>query len=158
MSAEIWSLRDAVERAAGVFREYEQLHLAKTPPDLEKAQRNGMYAHEMETALANEPLPPGQDRAGFMACEKCTGKAAKMWCTACSQNYAVIRRLTWQADMAVHWSNLFQEADEAELRVSWQRMVVLAFLDQISGLPDYAMCQRAREFVKACFNGTIELP
>lgn len=41
-----------VEGAAKIFREYERLHLAKSPPDRAKAERNGEYAFQMEEALA----------------------------------------------------------------------------------------------------------
>ncbi len=50
----------ALEDAASVFRNYEQLHLAKEPPDKVKAIRNAYYAKQMEDALTTLKKPDAE--------------------------------------------------------------------------------------------------
>jgi len=42
---------EALKKAADIFREYERIHLSKSPPDRAKAERNGEYAYIMEQAI-----------------------------------------------------------------------------------------------------------
>lgn len=42
----------ACKKAADIFRDYERIHLSKTPPDRAKAERNGEYAYAMEEAIS----------------------------------------------------------------------------------------------------------
>lgn len=42
---------DALKFAAEIFRDYENIHLSKNPPDRAKAERNGEYAYKMECAI-----------------------------------------------------------------------------------------------------------
>lgn len=46
------SLRQAIAQCAVQFRSYEQQHLAKTPPDVAKAETNATYAAMCEALLA----------------------------------------------------------------------------------------------------------
>lgn len=48
-------LRVAVGTSGELFRTYEQMHLAKTPPDTEKAKRNADAAARCETAITAMP-------------------------------------------------------------------------------------------------------
>lgn len=45
------SLRQAIAQCAVQFRSYEQQHLAKTPPDVAKAETNATYAAMCEALL-----------------------------------------------------------------------------------------------------------
>lgn len=49
---------DALKFAAETFRDYENIHLSKTPPDRAKAERNGEYALKIETAIESINTPP----------------------------------------------------------------------------------------------------
>lgn len=64
MSEEI---RDAAEKAAKLFREYYHIHMAKTPPDVEKARRNGDMCSLIEAALAAPVSPTREDVARAIA-------------------------------------------------------------------------------------------
>lgn len=48
----VGALEEGVREAASVFREYERLHMVKTPPDRAKADRNVRMAVKLEALLA----------------------------------------------------------------------------------------------------------
>lgn len=49
-------MREALEKAARQFREYERMHRSKDPSDRAgKAVRNGLYAHQLEVVLQSTP-------------------------------------------------------------------------------------------------------
>lgn len=45
-------LLKALKKADYIFRDYERIHLSKSPPDRAKAKDNGEYAYEIEQAIA----------------------------------------------------------------------------------------------------------
>lgn len=55
-------LEEAVSLAARIFRTYEEVHRAKTPPATAKALENAALARKMEAALAYEG--DGREKAG----------------------------------------------------------------------------------------------
>lgn len=49
--ARIAELKGVLQRCADAFRFYEAQHLAKKPPDIDKATTNRMHAEEIEALL-----------------------------------------------------------------------------------------------------------
>lgn len=56
LTCELADARELLRQSAAQFREYERHHLAKSPPDEAKAQRNAAMADRIEAHLAH-PTP-----------------------------------------------------------------------------------------------------
>jgi hypothetical protein len=58
LSQELFASKELLRQSAAQFREYQRHHLAKSPPDEAKAQRNAALAERIEAHLKqHEPQP-----------------------------------------------------------------------------------------------------
>ena len=61
-AARLAGAEELLRQAAAQFREYERHHLAKSPPDEAKAQRNAALAERIEAHLTRKPEAPTDGR------------------------------------------------------------------------------------------------